>query len=180
MLTKVDHTSFPRLPIWRRGVAFGIDFFCVWLLSNLLGGSLPGFQVAQVVVFFLAWLGMRVFLVYRNQGQSLGRYALDMKVIDTRLGSVPGLQALCHREAITGFGSLLVAIALANLATNVGAVLLMVPLAIDCGIALSEPERRQAFHDRLARTLIVPTYRGYSLDLKVKRLLAQVSRSMRR
>jgi len=177
MLTKLDYTRFPRVQIWRRGVAFGIDFFVVWLLSSLLGGGLPGFQFAQAVVFVLAWFGLRVLLVYRNQGQSLGRWALDMKVFDAQLVKVPGLQALCKREAITGFCALLAAIALSNL-TNAGSILLIVPLAIDCGIALSS--NRQAFHDRIARTIIIPSRRGFSLDLKMKRLLAQVRSSVRK
>lgn len=178
MLTKLDYTRFPRVQIWRRGVAFGIDFFVVWLLSSLLGGGLPGFQFAQVVVFVLAWFGLRVLVVYRNQGQSLGRWALDMKVFDAQLGKLPGLQALCKREAITGFCTLLAAIALSNL-TNAGFILLVVPLAIDCAIALSE-SNRQAFHDRIARTIIIPSRRGFSLDLKMERLLAQVRSSVRK
>ena len=31
----------------------------------------------------------------------------------------------------------------------------------------------QAFHDRIARTVVAQTRRGYSLDLKVKKLIAQ-------
>lgn len=180
MLTESAYSRFPRVQIWRRGLAFSIDFVGVWLLSSVLGGNRPGFQVAQVVVFVLAWLGLRVLLVYRNQGQSLGRWALDMRVLDAHLGRVPGLQALFKREGVTGFCALLVAIALSNIATNVGAVLLMVPLAIDCGIALSDTQGRQAIHDRIARTLMASTRRGYSLDIKVKRLLAQVRRSVRK
>lgn len=176
MLTQVDYTRFPRVPIWRRGVAFGIDFVSVWLLSNLLGGNF----LVQIIVFVAAWLVLRVLIAYRNQGQTLGRYALDMKIVDARLNRVPGLQALCQREAVTGFGALLVAIALNNLATNAGVILLILPLAIDCGMAMSETDWRQAFHDRLACTLMVPTRRGYSLDLKVKRLLAIACRSMRK
>ncbi len=180
MTTKQDYLRFPRVQIWRRGIAFGIDFVSVWLLSSLLGGNLPGFQFVQVVVFILAWWGVRVLAVYNNQGQSLGRYALDMKVLDTQLGRVPELQALSQREAVTGFGALLVAIALNNLATNAGAVLLVIPLAIDLSSALSDTQRRQAIHDRIGRTIIVSTRRGYSLDIKVKRLIVQVRNRVRK
>lgn len=175
MITKMDYTRFPRVQIWRRGVAFLIDFVGVWLLSSLLGGNLPAF----VVVFVLAWLGLRVLLVYRNQGQSLGRWTLDMKVFDPQLGKVPGFQALLKREAVTGLGALLVAWPLNTTGpVNFAAILLMIPLAIDCGIALSDPILRQAFHDRIARTMMVSTRRGYSLDIKVKRLLARVRRNV--
>jgi len=61
--------------------------------------------------------------VYRNQGQSLGRWALDMKVLDPELGS------FLQPSESNGLCALLVAIALSNMATNAGAVMLMVPLA---------------------------------------------------
>lgn len=77
-------------------------------------------------------------------------------------------------------GALLVALALSNTAKNAVAVLLMVPLAIDCGIALADTPLRQTFHDRITRTVMVTTRRGYSLDIKVKRLLAEVRHYMRR
>lgn len=173
---QVDYTRFPRVQIWRRGVAFLIDFVGVWLLSSLLSGNRPAF----IIVFVLAWWGARVLLVYRNHGQSLGRWALDMKVLDAQWGKVPQLQALIKREAVTGLGALLVATSLSTTGpVNFAAILLMIPLAIDCGIALSDPTLRQAFHDRIGRTIIVSTRRGYSLDIKVKRLLAQVRRSVR-
>lgn len=177
MLTKVDYTRLPRVPVWRRGVAFAIDFCCAWLLSSLLGANL--ITGGWIIVFVLAWLGLRVLLPYGNQGQSLGRWALDMKLIDFQLGKSPGLQALLKREGVAGGGAVLAAITLNNI-TNFGALLLLLPLALDCGMTLSEPEFRQAFHDRIARTIVAPTRRGYSLDLKVKRLLAQLRQSVRR
>lgn len=176
MITETAYSRFPRVQIWRRGVAFGIDFLGVWLLSSLLAGN----TFAFVVIFGLIWLGERVFLVYRNHGQSLGRYALDMKVLDPDLGKVPGLQILAKREAIVGCCALLAGIAFNNFLTDAGIVLLLIPLAIDCGLALSDPQGRQAIHDRLARTIIISTHRGYSLDLKVKRLVAQVRSRVRR
>ena len=179
MPTEPAYTRFPRVQIWRRGVAFLIDFGGIWLLSSLLGGNRPGFQAAQVVVFVVAWYGARVLLVYRNQGQSLGRWALDMKLLDAELGKAPSLQALYKREAVTGLGALLVAIALSSI-TKAGSVLLVVPLAIDCGIALADTRARQTFHDRITRTVMVTTRRGYSLDIKVKRLVAEVRRYMRK
>jgi len=111
-------------------------------------------------------------VVYRNQGHSLGRWALDMKVLDPELGKVPSLQA--KREAVMGFCALLVAIALSNMATNAGAVMLMVPLALDCGFALSD-NRRQAFHDHCSHYDNFYTS-GLLSDIKVKRALAQLRR----
>jgi hypothetical protein len=55
-------------------------------------------------------------------------------------------------------------------------MLLLLPLAIDCSVANFDPQLQQAFHDRIAGTMVVATRRGYSLDLKVKRWVAQLRR----
>ena len=41
----------------------------------------------------------------------------------------------------------------------------------------SDPFRRQAFHDRIANTMIVGTLRGFSLDIKLKRGYRQLRRA---
>lgn len=125
---------------------------------------------------------MRVFLAVRNQGQSLGRWALDMKVIDTRLFRTPTIQELVKREGLLGIGAALAAIALTGLTSRNAAVLLLIlPLVLDCSVAFGDTERyQQAFHDRFAQTIIVGTRRGYSLDIKLKKLLDKVQRDVRR
>ncbi len=166
----------PKGGIWQRGVALAIDFVVVWLLSAVLAGN----QLAvQGLVFLVAWFSLRVLLVARNQGQSLGHWALDMKVVDRKLGKVPGLAELSKREGITGLGSLLIVIALANLGRNAGMLLLGLPLAADCAIALADRVLRQAFHDRVAQTMVIYTYRGYSLDRKIIKLVAQARHRVR-
>lgn len=176
MLTKqANDRQFPRVQIWRRGVAFGIDFIGVWILSSLLGSNAPGFGLVEAIVFIAGWFATRVLVPYNNFGQTLGRYALDIKLIAPRIGKVPDLQALCQREAVTGLGALLVAIALSYLASNIAVLILIAPLAIDCSFALADANGyRQAFHDRWAKTIAISTRRGYSLDIKVKRLLATI------
>ena len=155
-------------------MAFLIDFICAWLLSLLLGGLFPGSQVAQAIVFALVWLGLRVWLAYWNQGQSLGRWLLDLQVLDAQLSGMLFLPDLARREVVTGFGTLLVTIALSDLEiSNFVAILLLVPLAIDCGFVLRDRQQR-AIHDRLAGTMIVATRRGFSLELKIKRLFASI------
>ncbi|PPS40246.1 RDD family protein [Chroococcidiopsis sp. TS-821] len=172
MKTSPDYTRFPRVQMGRRAVAFAIDFLGVWLLSSLLGGR-DRFSWAQAIVFLLAWYGTRVFVVARNHGQSLGRWALDMKVLDVELGKVPSLQALVLRESIVGLGAMLAAIAFNNFFTSAGNILLLLPLAIDCGMAFVDNTRSLAGHDRVARTIVASSLRGYSLDIKMKRFLAQ-------
>ena len=162
-----DSRRFPRVPLERRAAAFAVDFGVASLLSALFGGL-------YIPAFVLAWLGLRVVLVSKNRGQSLGQWLFDMKTIDPKYRSIPGLSELAKREALTGAGSLLVLIGIANLsATNAWIVLTPIPLLVDCSFAFTDEEFRQAYHDRLARTVMAQTRRGYSLDIKAKKLFAQ-------
>ncbi|PSB33646.1 RDD family protein [Stenomitos frigidus] len=161
---------FPRVPNDRRVAAFAIDFGAASLLSTLGGAS------SIIPLYILSWYGLRVILVVKNQGQSLGRWALDIKVLDPKLRSLPGLLELTKRETLTGLGSLLILLGLVNLSPTNGLILVApIPLFIDCGLAFLDTEFRQAWHDRLARTVVVQTRRGYSLDIKVKKIFAQLS-----
>lgn len=165
---------FPRVPMERRVAAFAIDFGVASLLS-LLGG-----RGGYILLFILAWFGLRVIAVAKNQGQSLGRWAMDMKIVDPKYRAIPGLLTLTKREALTGMGSLLALIGLVNLSPTNGFILLApIPLLVDCGFAFMDTDYRQAYHDRLARTVIVQTRRGYSLDIKVKKLFAQAKRRVK-
>ncbi|HEY9622782.1 MAG TPA: RDD family protein [Crinalium sp.] len=158
---------YPRVPLWRRAAAFGIDFVAVALLSSILGMS----AIAQAVLFILAWLGMRVILVSKNHGQSLGRWAFDMKVVDARWGSTPGLEKLVQREGVIAVGAVLLLFGLVNLSpASPWSLLLFIPLGVDYALAAVDQERRRTFHDQLCNTLVVQTRRGYSLDVKLKRL----------
>jgi uncharacterized RDD family membrane protein YckC len=166
---------YPKVPIWRRGAALAIDFLAIGLLSLLIGGSIP----AQAFVFIAGWLAMRVLLVARNRGQSLGRWALDMKIVDARIGGTPGLLELTKREGAIGLGALLVLWGLVNLSPAApGAVMLFIPLAIDCSLAFVD-RQQQALHDQFSQTRVVQTRRGYSLDLKLRKLFAYAQRRMK-
>ncbi len=159
----------PKVPIWRRASALVVDVLPVWLLSLLLGKNL--------ILILVIWIGLRVVLVSYNQGQSLGRWAFDMKVIDERRGRSPGIVELAKREGLTGLGVSLAIIGITSLSPIAAQyLLLVVPLVADCGIAYFDELKQQAFHDRLAGTVVVPTRRGYSLDLKIKRWVAQLRR----
>ncbi|BAB76152.1 RDD family protein [Anabaena sp. FACHB-709] len=184
-IERIPKKYYPKADIWRRGFALGVDFLGVWLVSSFLGNSGGiGIQVVQILVFVIGWLILRVLVVYNNQGQSLGRWAFDLKVLEVEDGEVvpriPELLALFKREVIIGFGVLLLSIALGNIRLNPTAILLVIPLAIDCGAAFSDNQMRQAWHDRYAGTFIVSSSRGYSLDLKIKRLVGTLRRNVRR
>jgi hypothetical protein len=130
-----------------------------------------------VPTFILAWFSLRVLVVAKNKGQSLGRYALDLKVVDPQYGRVPGIMELCQREGIhgprtfvsgaptvgapgndrkIGTGAMLALIGIYYLSpVNAWALLLMIPVLIDCGFAYIDRELRQAFHDQIADTIVV-------------------------
>lgn len=169
------YKRFPKVPIERRVAAFGIDFVAVWLFSSLVTGI-----IVQMLVFLMLWLGLRVLLVSSNQGQSLGRWALDMKVLDAKYSRIPQLLTLTKREAILGFCAFLATLGLSSGLGGGGFYLLLlpIPLLVDCGAAFND-EAQQAFHDRIAQTLVIQTRRGFSLDLRLKKLVAQISRRMK-
>jgi len=168
----------PKAPIGHRAAAFSIDAIAVWLPSLLVGTN----PIVHTVFFILLWLTMRVAVARKNQGQSLGRWALNLKVADTRLKRIPGVQELCKREAVLGTCAALATAGIGGLtSTNAAVLLLLLPLAIDCSPAFTDTDRfPQAFHDRLAGTIVVGTRRGYFLDIKVRRLLDQVQSNVRR
>ncbi len=182
-IVKTRPKHYPKGGIFRRGMALGLDFLGVWLISSFFNNGEPGIQWLQILVFIITWLILRVLVVYNNLGQSLGRWAFDLKLLEVEdgqiIGRVPQLQALLMREAVMGFSTLLLSITLSTIISNPTAILLLLPLVIDCGAALSDSLMRQAWHDRYARTIIVSSQRGYSLDLKIKRLVEKLRRNVR-
>ena len=167
---------FPKVPIERRAAAFLIDFVAVWLVSGFFG-----IGIIRWLVFLFAWLALRVIWVERNHGQSLGRWALDMKMIDARDKKIPDLVTLAKREGIIGFAALLAMIGLnINLSNAISMILLISPLVADCSIALADEEYQQAFHDRIAGTVVIQSRRGFSLDLRAKKVLAQLRDRVRK
>ena len=163
---------FPRVPIERRIGAFAIDFVTVWFISSFFGKG-------AWLVFLIVWSVMRIVVAERNQGQSLGRYALDMKVIDYRYNRVPDLLTFGKREGILGFAAMLASIGLQNFGNGLSLLFLATPVLVDCLLALSDEELNRAFHDRVAETIVIQTQRGFSLDLRLKKLLVTIRRNMR-
>ena len=171
---ELGNSDFPKVPFERRIGAFVIDFVAVWFLSSFFGAF-------QWLIFLLAWLGMRVVLVDKNQGQSLGRWALDMKVLDFRYERMPELMSLAKREGIVGFAAMLAMYGLQRSFVDALSMLLLnIPLLVDCLAALVDADFNQALHDRFTDTIIVPTQRGFSLDLRLKKIFAELKKSMQK
>jgi uncharacterized RDD family membrane protein YckC len=171
------YNQLPRPKIWRRGVATGLDFFVAWLLSALAYNTQATVQYWQISIFVIVWFGLRVAMPARNQGQSLGRWAFDLKLVDSR-GRGPGLLELGKREGVLGAEALLAIVAGSNLNAGLAILMLLLPLGIDCGMAGTNA-RRQALHDYLGRTTVIHTLRGFSLDRKIKKMLAKNQQRMR-
>lgn len=167
---------FPRVPPDRRIYAFVIDFAIAWLL-----GSLAANWFAQGFIFFVVWIISRVVVVSRNQGQSLGAWLMDIKLLSLRFRRVPDLIILSRREVIVGGCATLAMLGLNQIFFNAFSTLLLVaPLGADCGVAFADEDYNQAFHDRFADTVVVPTKRGFSLDLRLRRLVDELSDRMRK
>ncbi|MDJ0615415.1 MAG: RDD family protein [Calothrix sp. MO_192.B10] len=178
-IERVPPQRYPQVGFGRRCMAFAIDFLGVWLVSSTLGSNNIGIQIVPILVFIIFWLILRVIVPYNNHGQSLGRWALDMQVLEAGRNRIPDLPSLLKRETIVGLGALMISIAINNIIRNPTAILLILPLAIECSVALSDTQMRQTMHDRYARTMIISSQRGYSLDVKFKRLVEKLRRNVR-
>ena len=173
---KPDYRKYPKVPLDRRAWAFAIDFLSVWFISAFFAASL----IVQWLVFLICWWIFRVLIVDKNNGQSLGNWLYDLKIIDPRFNRIPDLLSLFKREAVVGVGSALAIAGLQNFTSGLSLLLLLTPLAVDCSLALIDEETNLAGHDRLARTFMVQTERGFSLDLRIKKIFGQIQRSMRK
>ena len=173
---KPDYRRYPKVPIERRASAFAIDFLSVWFVSSFFATNL----IVQWIVFLFCWWALRVLIVDKNQGQSLGTWLFDLKVIDPRFNRRPELLNLSKRELMVGLGSALAIAGLQNFTSGLAMLLLLSPLAVDCSLALIDEETNLAGHDRLAQTLVAQTERGFSLDLRLKRIFGQIQDRMRK
>ncbi|CCQ50724.1 RDD family protein [Crocosphaera watsonii WH 8501] len=160
-----SYRRFPKVPVDRRAYAFLLDFVTVLFLSSFFKG------LVKDLVFLVIWLILRVIVVEKNKGQSLGSWSFDIKVIDLRFLRVPGLKELTKREAILGFAAMLAMVGLnINFKNGLSMLIFITPLIIDCGLAIGDEEYNQAFHDKISNTIVIQTKRGFSLDLRLKKL----------
>lgn len=172
---RLPYKRYPKVPLERRAWAFVIDFATIWIISLLAGSAI------QWILFPLGWFGMRIVLVDRNKGQTLGRWALDMKVLDAKSNKLPPFNALIKRELIVGGISYLAMIGLnIGLKQPLSMLFLLCPLLINAGVALADEQLNQAIHDRVAETIVIQTRRGFSLDIRLKKFWLQMQHNMRK
>lgn len=162
-----QYHQLPIADLKRRVGASAIDYILAWLAGGL-GGSVLGPGFGQWLVFLMAWFVLRVLVVMNNRGQSPGHWALDMKVVNEASGKMPSLEWLARREGSIGFACSLLFISIHNPNYLVILFVLALPIGYDLWIASVDRELGQTLHDRLGRTVVINTLRGYSLDLKLR------------
>lgn len=168
----------PKVPLDRRAYAFLIDYVTVWLITLLLGGNNV---FIQLLVFSFGWIILRILVVAGNRGQSLGRWALDIKLMDQRFNRIPPLLNLAKREGILGLAAFMAMVGLNITFINPFSTLILVsPLLGECSMALADEQFNQALHDRLAKTIVIPTSRGFSLDIRLRRIYWEVKKSLKK
>jgi uncharacterized RDD family membrane protein YckC len=173
--------AYSRLALARlsqRNAALLVDFiacaFLGQLIEALLGLSNSGLGL---VIFGLAWMINRVFIAGKNQGQSLGRWLLSIRVVDMTYGKSAGVFELVKRE---GAIYLCMALVLAGFSsgglTNTISFFALIPIVIDGAIALADSEKMQTLHDKLSGTIVIASRKGLQLDQKITKLIGQASR----
>ncbi|MBW4655116.1 MAG: RDD family protein [Kaiparowitsia implicata GSE-PSE-MK54-09C] len=168
---------FPIVPRWRRAAALGIDGLLAGIASTFVG---YGFWL-QAVMFALVWLVLRVLVVSNNRGQSLGRWAMDIRLIEIRRRITPTLLTLTQREALLGICAFLAFWGALHFSpTAAWTLLLLIPLGVVAASTLSDDNAGVAIHDQYTKTRVVPTDRGYSLDIKIRNLVAELRQRVKK
>ncbi len=162
--------AYNRLPLaslpTRLG-AFVIDFLACFLLAQLIRellGLSGGFWLQSL--FIPIWLSDRALV----NGQSLGRWAMSLKVVNMNFGKPTGTLALLKREGLI----LTFLLLLINSLDDKGMITSLtifapIPLIVELVFASADTEKRQTIHDRLSESIVVFTRKGLQLDLKLSK-----------
>ena len=133
------------------GVGLGVSYVAQGVAS-MFGAGGEAVAIMGYGGFFGAWLANRAYGQSRT-GQSIGKWALNMKTIDTQTDEPPSLIRSVAREGVS-------ALAIATEA-------LVVPGIADGLLAVFDKEKRQTLHDRAVGTKVIDCTEGYKLDEKL-------------
>jgi uncharacterized RDD family membrane protein YckC len=162
--------AYNRLPLaslpTRLG-AFVIDFLACFLLAQLIRellGLSGGFWLQ--FIFMPIWLSDRALV----NGQSLGRWAMSLKVVNMNYGKPTGTLALLKREGLILAFLLLIINSLdsSGMITSL-TIFAPIPLIVELVFASADTLKRQTIHDRLSESIVVFTRKGLQLDLKLSK-----------
>jgi uncharacterized RDD family membrane protein YckC len=174
--------AYSRLTLARlsqRNAALIVDFiacaFLGQLIEALLGLSNSGLGLG---IFGVAWAIDRVFIAGKNQGQSLGRWLMSIRVVDAYYGKSAGVLELLKRESFIYLGMAFVLAAFnSGGLTNAISLFAVIPIVIDGVIALADSEKVQTVHDKIGGTIVIACRKGLQMDRKITKLFGQASRT---
>ncbi|MDX2273100.1 MAG: RDD family protein [Cyanobacteriota bacterium] len=157
-----------KLATWQKRLGsfaldFGIGLGAAYLaqgVAALFGAGGGAVDMVGYGAFFAAWLANRGYLQSRPEGQSIGKWLLNIKTIDTETEQSPHVIRSVAREGV--------------LSVLILTEALVVPLAADALFALFDKEKRQSLHDRAGRTQVVEAETGFHLDEKAVKLLQEM------
>lgn len=167
--------AYNRLPLAsvpKRIASFALDFWGCVFLGKLVEALLGVSAAWGLFVFALVWLGDRVVVAGNNQGQSLGRWLLSLKTVDMIYGKSAGMADLLKRELFV-YPALALLLAAAKSPTS-AAIFAFLPLLVDIAFAIADSRKAQTLHDKIGRTIVVITRRGFQLDQKLQKLLSRI------
>lgn len=168
------YTRLPLASLSARIGGFVIDFLACYLLAQLVR-ELLGWGGWVQLLFVPIWLGDRVLF----NGQSLGRWAMSLRVVNVNYGKPTGTLLLLRREALI-LGFLLVLINSLDQNGMITSLTLFAPLPLiaDLVFAAADTLKRQTIHDRLGESIVIFTRKGLQLDLKLTKWLGTAVSSL--
>jgi uncharacterized RDD family membrane protein YckC len=173
------YNRFSLAQMGQRVAASGIDIVVCLMLSSFLE-ALVGIDVvsgAGELIFCFVWLFNRVLVPTKNQGQSVGRWAMNLRVVDVEFGKTANVVALARREATVLIAML---IWIASLDSLTGAVILaLIPVVVDIAPAFVDIDRRQALHDKVGDTIVINSRKGFELERKLLSFFGQANKFVR-
>jgi uncharacterized RDD family membrane protein YckC len=166
--TQTEVETEVKLATWQKRVgSFALDFGLGMGISYLAQGLVALFGAGGEAVnlvgygaFFATWLVNRGYFQSRPEGQSLGKWLLNIKTVDTETEQAPTLIRSVAREGV--------------LSVLILTESLVVPLGADALFAFFDKQKRQSLHDRAGRTQVVEADTGFHLDEKAIEFLEGV------